>query len=200
MMLWRFYQQIMVSHPLRTNCFTALGVMCIGDTTAQLINNEKQNIFEFEVDKPRLLTMLSWNSLCFTPFFFYFFRTVDAIFPGSGLRNVVLKVMTTQLSVTIPINVAAISYKTTVEMYLDSIFQKNTTSPFEMERVKNEIIERLDVDLFKLFCSSACFWTPINFVKFKFCPLQYRVIPTIVGGVIWNAYLSFTIHEKISTI
>ena len=106
MMLWRFYQQIMVSHPLRTNCFTALGVMCIGDTTAQLINNEKQNIFEFEVDKPRLLTMLSWNSLCFTPFFFYFFRTVDAIFPGSGLRNVALKVMTTQLSVTIPINVA----------------------------------------------------------------------------------------------
>ena len=77
-----------------------------------------------------------------------------------------------------------------------SIFQKKTTSPFEMERVKNEIIERVDVDLFKLFCSSACFWTPINFINFKFCPLQYRVIPTIVGGVIWNAYLSFTIHDN----
>ena len=137
------------------------------------------------LDKVRLITMLSWNSLCFTPFFFFFFRTADRIFPGRGLRNVLSKVIVTQALATIPINAAAISFKTATELSLNSFFEK-TIEPLKAEAILSEIKERIDVDLATLFISSACFWSPVNFVNFRYFPTKYRVIPTIFGGIVWN--------------
>ena len=191
MNIWRYYQTSMKRRPLATNMCTAFGVMLVGDVTAQKWKGDRSNL-----DKVRLITMLSWNSLCFTPFFFFFFRTADRIFPGRALRNVLSKVIVTQALVTIPINVAAISFKTATELSLNSFFEK-TIEPLKAETILSEIKERIDVDLATLFVSSACFWSPVNFVNFRYFPTKYRVIPTIFGGIVWNTYMSFTIHEEL---
>ena len=60
-----------------------------------------------------------------------------------------------------------------------------------------DIRYKVENTLLDLVMGSAMWWTTVNILNFSLVPPQYRVLPTILGSVAWNTYLSLVAHKAV---
>lgn len=206
--MWRWYRNALKKRPLRTNVMTAAGAMAVGDTLAQYL----ERTWSFGGGRPdsaRLAVAVTWNGAFFAPSFFLWFRYLDSRFPGASLRSAIAKTVANQVVMVAPINAAFICYSVTAESLTReachhlSFRDWSETGTFvarchdDLPIIVSEIEIRLRRDLTNLVLSSAELWMPLNLLNFLLVPTQYRVLPTILGSIVWSTYISWTTHRAL---
>eukprot|EP00041_Stephanoeca_diplocostata_P005034 m.54948 g.54948 ORF g.54948 m.54948 type:complete len:217 (+) comp15531_c0_seq4:211-861(+) len=194
--VWRVYQNAMRRRPLLTNTATRALVMLVGDGLAQTFEkvenpSDLEGILQTQFDTKRSITAATWQSCFFAPTFFFWFRWLDARFPGASIRAVVAKVVVNQAVITFPINAGYIGYTVTVENMLHNGGDRHK-SP---QGVWDEIAARLKRDIGTIAINSCFLWLPVNTLNFLFVPPHLRVLPSVLTSVAWSTYLSITAHN-----
>lgn len=178
------YAHLSQRRPVLTNAAVGACVMFAGDYVAQT-RLEDHNA---SLDYKRLFVTTSWNGVLAAPFFLKWFRLLDRLLPGTGMKTVLTKVTVNQFTAAGLMNVGFLAYSTLVEGYLHRKRLEDTL-PVAFERVKQDWV--------KLFISSGLFWMPLNALNFAFVSPQYRVLPTVFGGAAWGCFLSYVGHRNI---
>eukprot|EP00747_Dinoflagellata_sp_TGD_P189488 gnl/TRDRNA2_/TRDRNA2_49872_c0_seq2.p1 gnl/TRDRNA2_/TRDRNA2_49872_c0~~gnl/TRDRNA2_/TRDRNA2_49872_c0_seq2.p1 ORF type:complete len:206 (-),score=22.70 gnl/TRDRNA2_/TRDRNA2_49872_c0_seq2:96-713(-) len=196
--LWAAYSEALRVRPLRTNVASAGAIMFVGDSAAQQIELRRDGALAHCQDFGRTATMTSWNALFFAPFFFYWFRFLDARWPTPHdlewlLRGkrVLKKVVVNHACSVAPLNAAFFVYSATLEHALSSAGE-----PGDAGTLWVKVVEKFRHNFVAVIIGSFSWWMPINTLNFMFCAPHMRILVTSVASIVWNTYLSLVSHRK----
>ena len=175
------YATASTRRPLLTNSVVGGTVFFVGDGAIQAASGER--------DGGRLLVATAWNGLFAAPFFAVWFRQLDRMLPGTTLRAVATKVVVNTSFVTPPVNALYLTFSTVLEA---AVHGRDVGAAVLLAK------DRIRHNLFEIVGASAAFWVPLNALNFLVVPPALRPLPSIFGGVVWSAFLSFAGHRDVS--
>ncbi len=167
-----------------------------------------------ELDTFRLLTMVGWSVFYMTPFFVYFYRFMDKIFPQRTVATIGARVLASFL-VSIPTNTLFFMYGTSVnhvaewttlreewrkelqdfgleESAVQSIM--NPGPPLHVEAMVVKGFRKVESELVDTVSVSAKAWMPFNILNFALVPSHLRPLAFSAASVFWNCYLSLAMY------
>jgi len=157
--------------------------MFLGDSTAQYFEGRDT------VDGSRLAIGTIFQGCISAPMFATWFRFLDRTVQAKGGRGVLAKVVVNQIVAPVPQNAGYMAFAST--------FEAVAQNRFDRQAVAAEISSKLRHNLVPVIMSSALFWIPVNTLNFAFCPPQYRILPSIIGGCLWGWYISYKQHHPV---
>ena len=167
-----------------------------------------------ELDKFRLMTMIGWSVCYMTPFFVYFYRFMDKIFPQQTVATIGARVFGSFL-VSIPTNALFFMYGSSVNHVaewntlreewrtelkgfgLDEATVHNIMepiSPLHVDTMVAKGVSKVEAELVDTVSVSAKAWIPINLMNFALFPPHLRPLVFNTASVFWNCYLSLAMY------
>jgi hypothetical protein len=169
-----------------------------------------------ELDKFRLMTMIGWSVCYMTPFFVYFYRFLDKIFPQATVATIGARMFGSFL-ISIPTNALFFMYGSSVNhvaewnslreewrqelknFALDESTVRgimNHLPPLHVESMVAKGVSKVEAELVDTISISAKAWIPINFVNFALVPPHLRPVVFSTASVFWNCYLSLAMYAQ----
>lgn len=172
----KFYENCLFKKPIITKCITSFITFGLGDLICQ--NLEKKYSDRRKIEWRRFMVQASFGFI-YTPIFHYqFVHLLPKLFPPGNFS--VIK------SVAFDQTINAILFTTCFFVYLEAMSGKNLVNSFNDSKPK--IVPTM-IDNWKV-------WPLAMAINFKFVPVQYRVLYSNFGGMIWMAYLSYVQNVK----
>jgi len=164
--------------PTLVTIITGSTVMFFGDIASQKFEGKEH------LDFARLAIGTIWQGCISAPLFNVWFRFLDKSVTAQGFRGALSKVFLNQIISPLPINAGYMAFSSTFE----AVARPEPVSP---SQVQAEISYKIRHNLLTVVLGSALFWIPMNTLNFAFCPPQYRILPSIFGGVIWGCLFAY---------
>jgi protein Mpv17 len=174
--LWARYVSLLDTRPIITKSLTSAFLYLTGDAMAQKLDGTLDNK---GYDVVRARTALIWGGVLFAPAaHLWYNRVLNPLFPGSGGKNVVLKMLGDQLIWAPPCNAAY--------LYISSMLSGKTSNQ-AAAITKSQLIPVMKVNY--------AIWPAIQLANFKFIPppLQVPVINVAILG--WSCFLAVKANE-----
>ncbi|CAE7242854.1 Mpv17-like protein 2 [Symbiodinium microadriaticum] len=173
-------------HAILASTITGGAVMSLGDTAVQLAGSGTW-------DYQRNGVVSAYNG-GMSPFFYYWWKHLDGIWPGTGVAAVVRKTFMNQLMVA-PFNSALfLTWSTAMESLIkgDCVGADGSASA---QMIWEKVAGKAKAEVPSLVMSSCCFWLPANAANFMFMPLHLRVVFMSSCSVVWGAYITYVVHR-----
>ena len=185
-MAWYMYQ--LSANPVVTKGITAGLIGSMGDFLAQSLEHflyqrkNKALTGHLKYDPRRGLSTLLYGFFISGPLMHFGYELFDRVLPIRG-------------------NGAALAHVLADSIFLDAIFVATTyVVTGRMEGYKfRQVIPQLRKDYLptlKASWATSTFLMPIEFICFRFLPLNYRVLAVNVLDVIWDGVISFMAHRS----
>jgi protein Mpv17 len=174
--LWARYLSLLDTRPVLTKSITSATLYLAGDAMAQKLDG---TIDKKGYDVVRARTALIWGGILFAPAAHVWYnRVLNPLFPGSGARNVVLKMLCDQMFWAGPTNAAY--------LYVSSMLS-GKSSEQAAAITKSQIVPVMK--------ANYATWPIIQLVNFRFVPppLQVPVINVVLLG--WSCFLAVKANE-----
>jgi protein Mpv17 len=169
-LIWAKYTAALSRRPILTKVFTAGTLMFIGDFLAQKLDKKP-----FDLKRDAVLTTYA---SAMTPIVHYWYNFVEKSFPGGSMRNAFKKVACDQLLFA-PIGMGLFLTVTTLM----------EGKSFE------EAKQKLKKDYVRGMKANYTVWPAVNFINFKYVPLEQRILFSAVVSLGWNVYIATLKHS-----
>ena len=190
--LIRRYNHHLQHNFFRTNIVSALVIFTGGDLVAQTIEHESgttpsstSTVLKASTsswDHMRTVKMCCWSICAYTPFFMYYFRFLDKIFPGVGGPAVGKKVLGGFILSPF-VNWAYLTFSV--------VWDEKMSGNEDWDEIGKKVHAKNRSDLINTVAASASMWWPMNFINFRFVPASGRSITTSICSIFWSCYLSW---------
>eukprot|EP01111_Echinosteliopsis_oligospora_P002279 TRINITY_DN1333_c0_g1_i1.p1 TRINITY_DN1333_c0_g1~~TRINITY_DN1333_c0_g1_i1.p1 ORF type:complete len:185 (-),score=39.67 TRINITY_DN1333_c0_g1_i1:51-605(-) len=168
-LFWQPYVSSLERRPLLTKAATASTLMAVGDGLSQFL--EKKPKYDFARTGRMALIGFAMSG----PLMHGWYKVLDRLVPGAPTtQNTIKKIAADQLLFT-PLSLGAFL------TLLPVLEGKNT------EQVK----DRIKSDYKPILLTNWSVWPFVQFVNFKYIPVDQRVLFVTILGIFWNAYLSY---------
>jgi len=164
----RMYQGLIKSNPIITKSITNGIIALIGSSISQAASGREISL---KVSRSFLL----FGTFVSGPTIHYFYRALEAIFPGKGFGTSLLKVLTDRLvfnPVFLPLTLYVLGR-------LQGETHQDTT-----QFIRDNYVATLLVN-WKI-------WTIPQIINFNLVPVEYRVLFGNLVALVWNYYLART--------
>ncbi|KAF3933488.1 hypothetical protein ABW19_dt0207144 [Dactylella cylindrospora] len=164
----RWYQARLAKRPFLTQVLTTAVLFGAGDITAQQAIERRGTSH----DLPRTLRMTLWGGCFFGPVVVQWYKLLDRVkIPNRPNLQLVARVAADQLLFT-PVNLLCFFTGMTV---LEG----------------GDVGEKLRRSYWSTLRTNLVVWPTVQFVNFKFVPLEHRLLVVNVVSLGWNSYLSY---------
>ena len=194
----------MSTRPLQSNMLTMWGVLALGDFGCQGLERylyKDDPLAPNCTDWKRVARVSVFGFLIGGPLLAGWFRVVEKIVPKSltGGAAVAGKITATQVIMSPIYNGIFFGWVQAFDVYDGSAEKYPDGKPrFGSDEISlslNRWWLKCRDDLIMTCVIATAFWAPLHFVTFGFVPLQWRVVSSSIGSVLWSAYLTLTGHK-----
>jgi hypothetical protein len=186
-----WYMGVLHQFPLITKTVTTAVIGVLGDTAAQFLEerirakkNGRTTEWWKNFDKRRGLAVFGDSVLVSGPLLHFAYNIMESIIPVSGPHA----------------SLAALSQVLIDNFILDSIFVAVMfVTTGIAEGYARQIIPQLKKDFFttvKAGWVTSLLLIPLEFVCFRFLPLNFRVLGMNIIDIFWEAMISYMVHRR----
>ncbi|CAK9035803.1 unnamed protein product [Durusdinium trenchii] len=184
--MFKRFVAMQTRRPVATCLVTGASVMSIGDSAVQLCGSGT-------LDVERNVVVSAYNAGS-APFFYFWWQTLDGMFPGKGWAAVARKTLVNQATMA-PFNSALfLTWSTALEPWIKTIRKKGKDDP-KMSNIWEKVKSKVQSEIPELVVSQCGYWLPANAVNFMFMPQHLRVVFMSTCAVIWGGYISYVVHR-----
>uniref|UniRef100_A0A834VI41 Mitochondrial inner membrane protein Mpv17 n=2 Tax=Sarcoptes scabiei TaxID=52283 RepID=A0A834VI41_SARSC len=178
MNLIRAYGNVMIKHPIKTQCLTTAVLVTTGDIIAQKLIEDQSRL-----NVKRTAKFALFGLLYVGPSVTYWYRFLDRSFGRS--KSIRLKpwqkLIVDQSFFNPAINFFAL-------IILGVLDQKKST----------EIVENIQKNYLDIMIASYKIWPLVQLINFYLIPLNYRSVFVAAFSLAWNSYYTWKLGEKSS--
>ena len=194
----------MKTRPVQSNMLTMWAVLALGDFGCQGLERYLYR------DDPMATKCTDWRRVARVsvygfilggPLLAGWFRVVERIVPKTltGGAAVAARIAATQVIMSPIYNGIFFGWVQAFDVYDSSAENYSDKQPrFGTEEASlsaHRWFVKCRVDLIMTCAIATAFWAPLHYVTFSFVPLQWRVVSSSIGSVLWSAYLTLTGHK-----
>ena len=200
-MLLASIKRVFTHSPYVANSCTGFFAYAIGDSISQVAVKNMENgkmkprsgPLDLEIDVTRALVTGVFGSCINGLFFTKYYFAIDKYFGSANNTANILKKMLVDQFVSAPICIALFFGFSSSRRKMENMNLKTLS----FDEGKEKIID-VGRDLKELFttkflhvCFADClFWTPSNYVTYKFIPVNYRPSFVALMATVWQTYMS----------
>ncbi|KAK7100613.1 mpv17-like protein 2 [Littorina saxatilis] len=173
-------QSLFTRHLFLTNVISCGGLLCVGDGIIQNLERfhmKRLTGISKEYNYERTGRMLVIG-LVLGPFNHHWYRLLDKLVVGSGLKVVVKKIAADQ----------AVAGPFFCSCFLIGMGLMEGKSPKECGKEWSD-------KFLTIYMADWCVWPPAQFINFYFLPTRFRVLYVSMVTLCWNTFLSFMKHK-----
>mmetsp|Transcript_57856 Transcript_57856/g.123033 ORF Transcript_57856/g.123033 Transcript_57856/m.123033 type:complete len:184 (-) Transcript_57856:218-769(-) len=179
----RSFLRLQSLYPVRMSLLTGFGVMATGDALIQ----SSQGPLDLQRN-----VIVSIYSGATAPVFFYWWRYLDSLWPGTSIRAVLKKTAFNQMCLGPFNSTFFLIWSVSTQTYLR---QRALGEEVNLQVILDEVVNKATLEIPELICSAFTFWIPCNAVNFMFVPVHWRIVFMSMCSVVWGARLSFVVHR-----
>lgn len=190
-LLTSWYMGVLLQFPLITKCVTTAVIGLLGDTAAQVLEERiqaKKNGRRMQIlrkfDARRGLAVLGDGVLISGPLLHFAYNVLESIIPVAGPYA----------------SLAALIQVLIDDFVLDAIFVAIMfVTTGVAEGYTRQIIPQFRKDFFNTIKAgwvTSLLLMPLEFVCFRFLPLNFRVLGMNIIDIFWEAIISFMVHRR----
>jgi hypothetical protein len=172
---WGHYLNAMKRWPMRTKIATSGGLTAFADVLSQYFEGKKS------WDWKRTAFRTGWGMAISAPVGHYWMVGLDKMIKGTGVMSTIAKVAIDQFGF----------YPIFSSLFFGSYAMVHDGA------TPKEAWERIKSDVPKAAAASVSVWPAVNFVKFKYIPLDMRIPFSKAFGTVYNVFFGmFFLAEK----
>lgn len=179
--VWARYNSALATHPLLTKVATGTCIYASGDVTMQRLEARSASSgagasprTPWRWDAARTARMCAYGGLWLSPFLHNWYRVLDKMVIGTGLRALAPKLALDQ----------TLAAGANMVMFFTITKTLEGQTPAQ---VRDTLRDRLWPTMLSLWCV----WPAVQLVNFTLVPLHRRVLVVNLVGVGWSTYLSY---------
>jgi len=184
-MIWTFYSNLLVTHPLLTQASTAGSLFGCGDVICQMIERYQYQKKTKAEDKEnqqwnwtRIGRMATVGFFVVGPACHFWYKFLDKRIPSKLTVQVIQKILLDEFLFG--------------PVYLSAFFVSISTLE---GMTREQTIQHLRKEFWPTFKMDITVWPPAQAINFFYLPPAYRVLYISSISLFWNAYLSMVQHR-----